>query len=183
MSRGDKIGDARRDMSLSYIAPREKKILSPELQLVGIFFFVTVCMLLITYMFLALKIHQFDQDLMNIKQTKEKLVSDIATLNHNIEIINFKSTKAQEITTHNAVMQESIKNLFDLVPDGILLSQVDITTNSLTLYGTTPNKDVYEFMLQAPLRSIFDKTSTSFYQLPNGSLHFVSKNYLTQDNL
>jgi hypothetical protein len=170
-------------MSLSYITPREKKILSPEFQLVGIFFCVTICMLVITYIFLGLKIHQFGRDVMSIKQTKEKLISEIAAVNHKMEIINVKSAKAQEIVTHNAVMQESIKNLFDLVPDRILLSQVDITKNSLILYGTTPNKEIYEFMLQAPLRSIFDKTSTSFYQLDNGSLRFVSQNYLTQDKL
>jgi hypothetical protein len=53
--------------------------------------------------------------------------------------------------------------------------------NALILNGVTPNKDVYNFMLQAPLRSIFHKTYSSFYPAQNGWLNFVSTNYLEEE--
>jgi hypothetical protein len=53
----------------------------------------------------------------------------------------------------------------------------------LILYGETPTKDIYEFMLQAPLRSIFHHTYTSFYPTQNGWYNFVSTNYLEEENL
>jgi hypothetical protein len=79
------------------------------------------------------------------------------------------------------VLKDSIANLFDLVPERITLSRAELLQNGLILYGVTPNKDVYNFMLQAPLRSIFQKTYTSFYPSENGWLHFVSTNYINED--
>jgi hypothetical protein len=38
-------------------------------------------------------------------------------------------------------------------------------------------------MLQAPLRSIFHRTYSSFYPAPNGWLKFVSTNYIDEDEL
>jgi len=53
--------------------------------------------------------------------------------------------------------------------------------NALILHGITPNKDVYNFMLQAPLRSIFHRTYSSFYPAQNGWLRFVSTNYIDNE--
>ena len=74
-------------------------------------------------------------------------------------------------------------NLFDLVPNRITLSEAKIMENALILYGITPNKDVYNFMLQAPLRSIFHRTYSSFYPAENGWLRFVSTNYIDKEEL
>jgi hypothetical protein len=78
-------------------------------------------------------------------------------------------------------MKESIRNLFDLVPDDITLDRAELDSESLILYGMTPNKDTYEYMLHAPLRSIFHRTYTSFYPVENGWYRFVSSNYLDND--
>jgi hypothetical protein len=37
-------------------------------------------------------------------------------------------------------------------------------------------------MLQAPLRSLFHRTYTSFYPAQNGWYNFVSTNYLEEEN-
>jgi hypothetical protein len=80
------------------------------------------------------------------------------------------------------VLKDSIANLFDLVPERITLSKAKLLKNGLVLQGITPTKDVYNFMLQAPLRSIFQKTYSSFYPASNGWLYFVSKNYMDEEN-
>ncbi|WP_345993396.1 hypothetical protein [Sulfurimonas sp. HSL-1716] len=163
-------------MTYSYIKPRFKKIVSAELQLVLIFFTISIAMLFLTYGFLKLKIYTFEQNAVKIQQKKVELNDAIVKMQHQIYLIEQESEKAEKITTENSVLKESIKNLFDLVPDRITLSQVDLKKNSLVIYGTTPSKEVYEFLLQAPLRSIFNSTYTSFYQLDNGWLSFVSTN-------
>jgi hypothetical protein len=84
--------------------------------------------------------------------------------------------------TDNTVMKESIRNLFDLVPDTITLSRAELDEKSLVLYGMTPNKETYEYILHAPLRSIFNRTYSSFYPIENGWYRFVSTNYLDDDN-
>ena len=76
----------------------------------------------------------------------------------------------------------SINNLFDLVPSRITLSQAKIMEDGLILYGVTPNKDVYNFMLQAPLRSIFHRSYSSFYPVDNGWFRFVSTNYIDEES-
>lgn len=99
-----------------------------------------------------------------------------------IKLIEAEVKIAEQITTDNTVMKESIRNLFDLVPDGITLSRADLDAKSLVLYGTTPNKETYQYMLEAPLRSIFHQTYTSFYPIENGWYRFVSTNHLEDEN-
>lgn len=163
-------------MTYSYIKPRTKEVVSAELQLVLLFFTISIVMLFLTYGFLKLKIYTFEQSIVRIEEKKVDLNNAIAKMEHQIYIIELESDKAEKITTENSVLKESIKNLFDLVPDRITLSQVDLKKDALVIYGTTPSKEVYEFLLQAPLRSIFNSTYTSFYQLENGWLSFVSTN-------
>ncbi|WP_235605098.1 hypothetical protein [Campylobacter fetus] len=67
------------------------------------------------------------------------------------------------------------------MPDAITLNDVYIDTNSLIVKGLTPTKDVYKLLLEAPLKSIFNSSSTTFYQLENGWFNFVSINKM--DNL
>ena len=133
-------------------------------------------MLGVTYSFLHLKIYTFSQSIETIEEQKVDLNNSIIDMQHKIDIIQKESDKAEKISTENSVLKESIKNLFDLVPDRITVSEVDLQKKSLIIHGMTPSKEVYEFLLQAPLRSIFNSTYTSFYQLDNGWLSFVSTN-------
>jgi hypothetical protein len=95
-----------------------------------------------------------------------------------IELIQKESLLAESIFTKNEVLKDSIINMFDLVPQRITLSEAKLLDKGLILYGITPNKDVYNFMLQAPLRSIFHRTYSSFYPAKNGWILFVSTNYI-----
>lgn len=104
-------------------------------------------------------------------------------LEKEIKLIETEVKMGEEITTNNEVIKESIQDLFDLVPDNITLNRAELDKKSLILYGTTPNKDTYEFMLHAPLRSIFHRTYTSFYPIQNGWYNFVSTNYLEDESV
>lgn len=169
-------------MKHSFIAPRPKRIINGELRLVLFFFIVTILMLVGTYLFLEYKTFQFSHQRKSIAQQEISLKHSIVQMEEQIKTIDAEVKIAEKITTDNTVMKESIRNLFDLVPDEIILDRADLEVSSLILYGTTPNKDTYEYMLHAPLRSIFHRTYTSFYPIENGWYRFVSSNYLDNEN-
>ncbi len=170
-------------MRRSFIRPRPKQLVSHELRLVLFFFGVTLAMLCSTYLFLAYKQYDFVNEMTEMDGGAADLNRSIATMNTQIAFIEKEAARAEQVATANTVMKESIKNLFDLVPDRIVLSEADLKERSLVLYGITPNKEVYEFMLQAPLRSIFHRTYSSFYPMENGWYRFVSTNFLEDEEV
>lgn len=168
-------------MRYSYIKPRSKSIFTPEIRLVITFFSMTIFMLVGTYSFLEYKDLMFTKDKIAIENNKIKLQENIDDMKYKISLIEKQSNLSQKIFTKNIVLKDSIKNLFDLVPQRITLSEAKLLHNGLILYGITPNKDVYNFMLNAPLRSIFHKTYSSFYPAKGGWLRFVSTNYIDDE--
>lgn len=170
-------------MRYSYIKPRSKALVSPELQLLFTFFSVTVFMLFLTYLFLVFKDFRYSQDKQELIDQTKQLQNSTIDMKNQIFFIEKEMLLSERINTKNIVLKESIENLFDLVPQRITLSQATLLKNGLILYGITPNKDIYNFMLHAPLRSIFQKSYSSFYPAPNGWLNFVSTNYIDEDEL
>jgi len=170
-------------MKYSYIRPRKKSILTSELQLLFSFFSITILMLFLTYFFLVFKDYRFEQNTNEIIEKKANLEIEIQQMKKQITFIEKEVLLAERITTKNTILKDSISNLFDLVPQRITLSQAKLLKNGLILYGITPNKDVYNFMLQAPLRSIFHRTYSSFFPTENGWLRFVSTNYIDEDEM
>jgi len=165
-------------MSYSYIKPREKSPLTPDIELMLTFFGVTIIMLVLTYAFLLFKDYSFNKEKQNILKTQKTIRFELKDMKSKIVYIQKQQALSNKIFTQNTVLRDSITNLFDLVPQRITLSEAKLLKNGLILYGITPNKDVYNFMLEAPLRSIFYETYTSFYPADNGWLRFVSTNYI-----
>ncbi len=168
-------------MKYSYIKPRKKTPFTTDVQLILTFFSITLIMLLTTYAFLLFKDYSFSKERKELVKSRLALEKNIEDMDNKIAYIKKQKEVAQKVHTQNMVLKDSIANLFDLVPERITLSRAELLKNGLILYGVTPNKDVYNFMLQAPLRSIFQKTYTSFYPAQNGWLQFVSTNYINED--
>lgn len=170
-------------MRYSFIKARPKQIMSPEMKLVLFFFGMTLFMLLSTYAFLLLKTIGFQNDMERLAGETELLRTEMAEMDKKIAFIEKEAAHAEQVHTSNIVLKESIKNLFDLVPERITLSQAELGEEKLVLYGVTPNKEIYEFLLHAPLRSIFHRTYSSFYPIDNGWYRFVSTNYLDREEV
>ncbi|MBA1437906.1 MAG: hypothetical protein FAF05_02770 [Epsilonproteobacteria bacterium] len=172
-------------MRYSYIKPRHKTPFSQEMQLLVTFFSITLIMIVGTYLFLLYKDYTFERDKEQAIQKRLALTKEIQQMQNKISYIEKQRDLSEKIFTQNSVLKDSITNLFDLVPERITLSEAKLLKNGLILYGITPSKNVYNFMLQAPIRSIFHKTYSSFYPAGNGWLHFVSTNYIdaTQQKL
>lgn len=170
-------------MKYSFIAPRSKHLISGELRLALFFFMVSIAMVLLAYFFLAYKTARFTEEHNSFASNMTHLEESTSALEKEIATIEIEVKIAEQISTNNTVIKESIRNLFDLVPDSITLNRAELDEKSLVLYGITPNKDAYEFMLHAPLRSIFHRTYTSFYPIENGWYNFVSTNYLEDESV
>lgn len=168
-------------MIYSYIKPRKKSIFTQEMQLLSTFFSITLLMLLLTYSFLLYKDYSFTAKKEAKLAEQQSINLHIAELKTKIAKIEGQKELSEVIYTKNTVLKDSISNLFDLVPVRITLSKAELLENGLILYGITPNKDIYNFMLHAPLRSIFHRTYSSFYPAPNGWLRFVSTNYIDEE--
>jgi hypothetical protein len=168
-------------MKFSYIAPRKKTIFTQDVQLILSFFTISIIMLFSTYFFLLYKNYTFEKDKKHILSEKANLEESIEMMKNKISYIEKQKFLSERVHTQNIVLKDSISNLFDLVPERITLSEAKLLKNGLILYGVTPNRDVYNFMLQAPLRSLFHKTYSSFYPAENGWLRFVSTNYIEED--
>ena len=170
-------------MIYSYITPRKKSVFTQEIQLLLSFFTITLLMLFFTYTFLLYKNYVFVEDTNYKTLAKANLEKSLAEMKAQIHSIQEQELLSEKISTENTVLKDSIANLFDLVPTRITLSQAKLLKNGLVLYGVTPNKDIYNFMLQAPLRSIFHRTYSSFYPAQNGWLNFVSTNYIDKNEV
>lgn len=168
-------------MKYSLITPRRKKVISGEIQLAVFFFMVSIAMVVGTYAFLSYKTYEFKSQHASIGNRIENLNEKTHILEKNIENIEAAVRLDEGITTNNSVMKESIRNLFDLVPDKITLTRAELGDKSLVLSGITPSKETYESLLQAPLRSIFHRTYTSYYPAKNGWYNFTSTNYLDDE--
>lgn len=168
-------------MKYSYITPRHKSALTKEIQLLVTFFTITLFMLFMTYFFLLIRDYNYVEDMNEIAVVQSELEENIVKMKSQIVFIEKEALLAQKVYTKNTVLKDSITNLFDLVPQRITLSEAKLLENGLILYGVTPNKDVYNFMLQAPLRSIFHRTYSSFHPAENGWLRFVSTNYIDEE--
>ena len=168
-------------MIYSYIKPRKKSIFTEDVQLLVTFFTITLLMLFLTYAFLLYKDYSFTAQKKESLAKQETVLSHVDKLEAEIAKIEDQKTLSDKVFTKNTVLKDSISNLFDLVPVRITLSRAELLENGLILYGITPNKDIYNFMLQAPLRSIFHRTYSSFYPAQNGWLRFVSTNYIDKE--
>lgn len=167
-------------MNYSFTQPGRKTLLKKVSRIWWGYIFLT---LFIFAGFVAiLKIQgYFMQQNAQISITKQKILLDEIKQHQEALIVEQEKVNFKEyITYQNSILKESIENLFDLIPEQITLNKIQMEQYQLTLYGTTPSKQIYTFLLEVPLRSIFHQSRADFYMLPNGWYNFVSVSKLEE---
>lgn len=167
-------------MNYSFTQPGRKTLLKKVSRIWWGYIFLT---LFIFVGFVAiLKIQgYFMQQNAQISITKQKILLDEIKQHQEALIIEQDKVNFKEyIAYQNSILKESIENLFDLIPEQITLNKIQMEQYQLTLYGTTPSKQIYAFLLEVPLRSIFNQSRADFYMLPNGWYNFVSVSKLEE---
>ena len=167
-------------MRYSFVKSR-KKYLFDSASKVWFSFMLVMCLFLGGFkFFLDIKINNLQNQTKNSYKIKKDINSKMNNINHQTKFILQQNQIANDVYSSNTLLAESIKNLFDLVPDQITLKKVEISKTELVIYGITPSKDVYNFLLESPLKSIFNQSEKMFYMLPNGWYRFVSVNKLEE---
>lgn len=164
---------ALKTRSYSFIKPRLKPIIS---------LFSTIWLCLIGFIFIAsimvnimIKILSYNLDNRTVSYNEKyaDYTNRIEIIRQNSELLKAEKRTIDEVFATNQAIKRSIRNIFDIVPDTITLDYTKLDKNSLEIKGKTPSKEALLLLMEAPLKSIFTKTHTSFYQLPNGWLNFT----------
>lgn len=117
-----------------------------------------------------------------LKQNNITIEEKITQLKDDIKLKHKQLFLIKDSIANNEIMQQNIKNLFDLVPDSITLKEVKMSQNEVIIKGDTPTKELFNTLFYAPLKSIFNTSTTNFTQKSNGWYNFVSVN-LSDENL
>ncbi len=166
-------------VNYSFIKPRAKPLLS-AFSKIWISFIFFISFLLVSFgVFLLFKINYYNKNRKIVINERVALEQKIDKKDAYIEYLLRQKSLGEEVYARNILLKESMKNLFDLVPDKITLNRVIIKKDSLIMYGRTPTKDTFNFLLSAPLKSIFSTSNTMFYLTKNGWYNFVSTNQIT----
>lgn len=163
-------------MKYSFIAPRPKPFLSLFSKIWVSFIGLMVVFMLTFNFYIAIESTMFKDDIAHFIKERELLENKIDQNDEEIGLILRQKALSEEIFSNNTLLKESMKNLFDLVPDQITLKKVLMEQNSLILYGISPTQDTFNFLLAAPLKSIFHTSNTTFYLTKEGWYNFVSIN-------
>lgn len=167
----------------SFITPR-KIPLFDNITKLWLFFTGFICIVLSIFsIFLSIKTGTFQDNAVEYQNKKLQAEDKTVFINNEIEFVKKEVLIAEEVYASNSLLKNSIKNLFDLVPDTITLSKVRMDKDSLLIQGITPSKDTFVFLLESPLRSIFHRTQTSFYLREDGWYSFVCYNEMIKEEM
>lgn len=170
-------------MRYSFITPRKKSFFTLFTRIWIVFIFSVVLILALFNFFVLFKVYDFKDDAKLIDIQRVQLEKKIDGLDKQIGFILRQKAIVEDIYANNLMLKDSIKNLFDLVPDTITLNRVLMEKDSLIIYGVTPTKDAYNFLLAAPLKSIFHTSNAVFYLTKEGWYNFISTNKIITSDL
>ena len=162
--------------SYSFIKPQKKPIFSLFSKIWMLFISTVVLLFAAVNLFVELKSGSLRNETQISKQKQDQIKEQIKQTDELTALLKQRRDSANEILASNAVLKQSVRNLLDLVPSSITLNEIAMDKNSLVVKGTTPSRDVYNMLLATPLKSIFNTSNTSFYQLDSGWVNFISTN-------
>lgn len=163
-------------MSYSFIKPKIKPLFSIFTK-IWLWAMIILSMLSIFWaIFLGAKIYIVNSNSQDLQAQYDEKLKAIDSIKEQTKITLIKRDMTLDIYNKNVILNKSLMNLFNLVPDGVTLNSVYLDNELLKIKGVTPTKDHFKLLFEAPLKSIFAVSNTTFYQLPNGWYNFVSIN-------
>jgi len=163
-------------MGYSFVAPKKKRLFEINTKIWMGVFSISIFILLSFNIFLSITQSSMISKKDILTEQRTKTLQDIEILKEQFADYKAKVEFGAEIDSNNKILTESIRNLFELIPDQITVDAIKMDSKRLEIRGITPSRDVYEFLLAAPLKSIFNSSKVSFYRLSNGWYNFVSIN-------
>ncbi len=168
-------------MPYSFITPRKKPLLDSFSWLWTGFIVLMSIGLIAFYLFMLHKTDIYRQEYSQKAEKNEKLKRELADIRKKLKIDKMQIALHHEVQSANTLLEKSIRNLFDLVPDQITLKKVVMEKESLFLTGITPTKDAYNLLLAPPLKSIFNQSEVKFTPIGKEGYLFESRNSIKHE--
>jgi len=160
--------------SRSFIQPRKKRLLD-RMSSMWLGFILFVALGLIVFgILIHYKSSFYIKMLDNLHRQNSSKMKVVQRLEKEVMMIRMQGQLAEEVAKSNKVLKESIRNMFDLIPDQITLTKVIMEKKSLFLKGYTDSKSSYTLLLEPPLKSIFTQTKVKFSKDVRGRMVFES---------
>jgi hypothetical protein len=170
-------------MKYSLVQPRIKKVIRLDSQLwVGFTLLLVAIFFLMTTIFAIMKT-TVDYSTDSYNEERAVIEKQIVKIEESIKLVKSQKELGNKVYDRNKIVADSVSGLFDLIPDSIYLNEVVIDENSLILKGYTPSKEIYNYLLLPPLKSIFTITKTSFFPMDNGWFRFKSENESEKESI
>lgn len=167
----------------SLIKSRPKKLFRLDSQLwMGFIALITVMYIVVQVIFIIME-SSVESSTMDYLERKDELDKKIYVLEENIKLVKSQEELGGQVHDRNAIVADSVSSLFALVPDSIYLNETEIYKNKLVLKGYTPSKEIYNYLLLPPLKSIFTETKTWFFPMDNGWYRFVSESHSEKESI
>ncbi|RDU69898.1 hypothetical protein CQA62_00340 [Helicobacter cholecystus] len=163
-------------MTFSFTTPTDKPIFSPITKSWLACFFASFLIVLMVFFILGEQTRSMINQTNSIDAEIDQQGIVKANLQSKIQYLNTQIQQISNIKQENSALLAGLENLFRLIPEQITLDTISLDNDSLTIKGITPSKELYLFLLESPLKAIFNETSVDFFVLPSGWYNFVSIN-------
>lgn len=161
-------------MSYSFIQPKPKAIFKRFTKIWFVYLVIAVGVIFAYGNIIKEQIVNKINEQARIEQEIQSLKLKSIVMKDYIERLDYEVRFTQEVAMQNQMLEEGVSNLLKLIPEQITAKNIELGYNQLTMRGVTPSKEVYKFLLEAPLRAVFHQTRVEFYPLVNGWFNFVS---------
>ena len=165
----------------SFIKPRKKKLVDPISLMWLLFIALMAAGLLFFSMLLHYKSSFYIRMLENMGKENSAKREQVRHIGREIALLKAQVKIYDEVNSSNSALKESMRNLFDLIPDQITLTKVVMKKESLYLKGYTLSKAAYTTLLEPPLKSVFARSSVRFVTDAKGCLMFESFNSMEEE--
>ncbi|MGE4295618.1 MAG: PilN domain-containing protein [Campylobacterales bacterium] len=159
-------------MKYSLTHPRPKQLLSADTKLWWVFIAGVLFVFVLVKAVVSIHTAGVNQESEQFKQERAAYEAKIAQLETDTRFVLEEAELVSRVLGRNKVIKDSLINLFDLVPDQIYLTDLEISAKTMRIKGYTPSKEVFNYLLRPPLESIFQRTEVSFFPVGNGWFAF-----------
>lgn len=163
-------------MTFSFTSPSHKPIFTPVTKSWLVCFFASFLVVVMICFILGEQTSSMisQTNAIDVEIDKQGVVKD--NLQSKIQYLNTQVQQISSIKQENTALLSGLENLFGLFPDQITINTITLSDESLIIKGITPSKELYLFLLESPLRAIFNESNVDFFVLPSGWYNFVSVN-------
>ncbi|WP_200762695.1 hypothetical protein [Nitrosophilus alvini] len=95
-----------------------------------------------------------------MKTEKDKTVLEVHETEKLLKDLNTVKTSMQDILSTNSLLKENIKNIFDLIPDSVVLTRAEFGKNDILLEGESLSKEEFEQFIQKSLKGVYPEFTT-----------------------